>query len=76
MKAYVVTTGLVFLLIVVAHGARLISEGPHLLKQPTFLLTSVLCIALSGWAWRVSSLIQRRKNERTPVPSSNPRHDA
>lgn len=61
MKAYVVTSGIVFLLVVLAHIARLISEGVHLLVQPTFALTSVLSTALTIWAWRLFSRLSRNK---------------
>jgi hypothetical protein len=53
MKPYVVTTGLIFVLIVAAHIARLAAEGSHLLKQPTFLFTSLLSVAMAVWAWRL-----------------------
>ena len=61
MKAYVVTTGMVFTLIVAAHIARIISEGVHLVKQPTFAFTSVLSVALSVWAWRLLRELSRAK---------------
>ena len=53
MKAYVLTSGFVFLLVVLAHVARLMAEGVHLLTQPTFALTSVLSVGLAVWAWLV-----------------------
>jgi hypothetical protein len=53
MKTYLITTGAVFALILAAHVARLLAEGPHLLKEPTFMFTSLLSIALSTWAWRL-----------------------
>ena len=34
MRAYVITTGIVFALLVVAHILRLIEEGSQLMKQP------------------------------------------
>jgi hypothetical protein len=52
MRSYVLVSGMVFLLIVLAHVARLFAEGIHLLKEPAFAFTSVLSIALVGWAWR------------------------
>jgi hypothetical protein len=56
VKAYVLTTGLVFALILAAHIARLFAEGFQLLRQPTFLTTSLLSIGLAWWAialvWR------------------------
>jgi hypothetical protein len=53
MKSYVLTTGLVFVLIVAAHVARLFAEGPGLLKEPAFVFTSVLSVGLAVWAWRL-----------------------
>jgi hypothetical protein len=53
MKAYILTTGIIFLLIVAAHVARVYAEGLHLIRQPTFAFTSLLSIALSVWAWRL-----------------------
>ena len=53
MKAYVITTGIVFALIVVAHVARVMAEGAQLLKEPSFIFTSLLSVALCVWAWRV-----------------------
>jgi len=60
MKAYVLTTGAIFLLIVAAHVARVFSEGPNLLKEPLFEITSVLAIAFTSWAWRVFRQLSRR----------------
>lgn len=53
MKAYVITTGVIFLLVLLAHIARLFAEGAHLLLQPVFAFTSVLSIALTIWSWRI-----------------------
>ena len=53
MKAYVMTTGTVFGLIVVAHIWRAIAEGPSLVKDPFFILATIVAISLSLWAWRV-----------------------
>ena len=53
MKAYVLTSGIVFALVVAAHIARVVAEGPRLLVQPTFALTSVLSLVLTVWAWRM-----------------------
>ncbi len=58
MKAYVITSGSIFGLIVVAHVLRIIAEGPRLLDLPYILLT-VAAAALSLWAWRVLRLLPR-----------------
>ena len=41
MKAYVMTTGAVFGLLTLAHIWRVIEEGPHLAKQPWWVLITV-----------------------------------
>ena len=53
MKAYVITTGVVFALILAAHVARVVAEGAHLLTEPVFIGTSLLSAGLCFWAWRV-----------------------
>jgi len=53
MKAYLVTTGTVFGLIVLAHIWRVFEEGSRLAKEPAFLLLTIAAAALSLWAWRL-----------------------
>lgn len=53
MKAYLITTGTVFALIVVAHLARLADEGWYMLEDPWFIALTLLAAGLSGWAWRL-----------------------
>ena len=53
MKAYVSTTGVVFAVLTVAHIWRVIEEGPHLAKDPWYVLITVAAAALSLWAWLV-----------------------
>jgi hypothetical protein len=59
MKAYIITTGLVFALITIAHIARIATESRHVLHEPIFLVLTILAAALSIWAFvvlrRVSS---------------------
>jgi hypothetical protein len=50
MKTYVMTTGSVFALIVVAHIWRVLEEGTHLARDPFFILITVAATALSAWA--------------------------
>ena len=59
MKAYVLTTGIVFVLVLAAHIARIASEGSHLMTEPNFAFTSTLSIALSFWAWRLFRRLSR-----------------
>jgi cell shape-determining protein MreD len=53
MRSYVITTGLVFLAVVLVHVARVAFEGMHVLHDPAFIVTTVLAIALVAWAWRL-----------------------
>jgi len=46
MKAYLVTTGTVFGLIVLAHVWRVFVEGAHLAKEPPFVLVTMAAAAL------------------------------
>jgi len=50
MKAYVMTTGAIFGLIVVAHAWRAVEEGAQVAKDPWFVAFTVLAVALCGWA--------------------------
>ena len=50
MKAYLITTGTVFGLIVIAHLWR-ISAEPSQIKEPWFVVLTLLAAAFSGWAF-------------------------
>jgi hypothetical protein len=49
MRLYIITTGVIFALITVAHIARIASES-HVLKEPFFLLLTLLSAALTIWS--------------------------
>ncbi len=53
MKAYVITTGAVFGLLTLAHIWRAIEEGPHLAKDPFYILITVAAATLCLWALRL-----------------------
>ena len=53
MKAYLITTGTVFGLIVLAHVWRVFEEGARLARDPWFILLTIVAAALSFWAWRL-----------------------
>ena len=55
MKAYLITTGSVFALIVVSHVLRFITEGGAL-REPSLWLLTVLPAGLSFWAWSLLRL--------------------
>jgi tetrahydromethanopterin S-methyltransferase subunit E len=52
VRAYVVTTGLLFGSIVLLHTWRVIVE-PHLATRAWYLLLTLLAAALAVWAWRL-----------------------
>jgi hypothetical protein len=56
MKAYIITTGVVFALITLAHILRVIAEGPRLLTEPLWVLLTLATAGLSLWAWRLLRL--------------------
>jgi hypothetical protein len=56
MKAYVMTTGVVFALLTLAHLLRMIAEGPHLARDPFWVLVTVAAAGLCVWAWRLLRL--------------------
>ena len=53
VSAYLIVTGVAFLLVFAAHLARVYAEGLHVLGQPVFLGSSLLCLGLTLWAWRL-----------------------
>jgi hypothetical protein len=59
MKAYLITTGTIFGLIVVAHIWRVFEEGSRLAKDPVFVLLTIAAAALSFWAWRLFRRLPR-----------------
>ncbi|HTH39084.1 MAG TPA: hypothetical protein VL572_14005 [Pyrinomonadaceae bacterium] len=50
MKAYLVVTGIVFLLLGVSHIARVVAEGTHLFAEPVFVLTTISSAGIFVWA--------------------------
>ncbi len=64
MRAYIVTTGTVFALITVAHIWRIFAEGAHLLKEPWFILLTLLTALLCIWAFSLLC------NTKAPTPAT------
>jgi hypothetical protein len=60
MKAYLITSGVIFGLIPVLHIWRAIEEGPHLAKEPDFIAVTALAAGLSIWAFRLLKISSRR----------------
>ena len=59
MKAYLITTGIVFALITAAHIARVFAEGTRLAKEPDFIALTLLACGLSLWAWYLLARLSR-----------------
>ena len=53
MKAYVITTGVVFGLLTAAHIWRAIEEGAHVASDPSFAVITIAAAALCVWACRL-----------------------
>ena len=52
MRAYVATTGVIFLLLTLAHVVRAFQER-NLISEPWFWLVTVLPAVLAAWALRL-----------------------
>ena len=52
MKAYLLTTGGLFVLLVLSHVARVFVE-PAVGRQPFFLLITTVSLALAVWAFKL-----------------------
>jgi hypothetical protein len=59
MKAYLITTALAFGALTLAHVWRVIVEGMALLRNPWWMLVTVLAAALCLWACRLLWLLPR-----------------
>jgi hypothetical protein len=66
MRSYVITTGVLFALLVVAHIWRIFGENPRLASDPWYLAITAACAALAVWAW----VVLRRSGHGTDVGKS------
>jgi hypothetical protein len=55
MKPYLITTGVVFGLLTLAHIWRVIVEGPRRAAEPWYVLITLASAALCLWAVRLLS---------------------
>jgi hypothetical protein len=60
MKAYLITTGTVFALIVLSHVLRFITEGGAV-REPLLWLLTLLAAGLSFWAWSLLRLASTQR---------------
>lgn len=67
LRAYLVTTGILFGVLAVLHVWRAIVEWPHPTMQADFVLGQAALVAvpgiLSGWAWRLLWKTRRGNEE-------------
>ena len=59
MKAYIITTGVIFGLITAAHVARIAAEGSRLATEPLFAALTVLSGTLCAWAFVLARRLTR-----------------
>jgi len=59
MKAYIITTGVVFGLLTVAHIWRALEEGARVAKDPFFVVITIIAASLCVWACRLLRLSSR-----------------
>jgi hypothetical protein len=50
MRAYVLTSGLIFLVLALAHVARFVAEGAGPLHNPLSVASSLLGLGMALWA--------------------------
>ena len=68
MRAYLIVSGLLFVLVAVAHAARIVVEGAWHLREPDFMLSTLAVLAMAAWA----AYLLIRHSKRAPVA---PRQD-
>jgi hypothetical protein len=59
MKAYVVTTGVLFALLTLAHLWRIAAENSRLAAEPDFVLITLASAALCAWSVAVFRRLRR-----------------
>ena len=59
MKAYIITTGVVFGLLTVTHVWRALEEGARVAKDPFFVVITIIAASLCVWACRLLRLSSR-----------------
>ena len=53
MRSYLLTSGTIFGLIVLAHLSRILAEGAHLARDPWWILITLVAAGLCVWAFRL-----------------------
>ena len=70
MRAYVITTAVVFTLLTLAHVWRTAVEGWVVVKDPWFMLSTVIATALAIWAWRIAATLRRSSSVLSGIDDS------
>ena len=60
MRAYLLSTGTLFGLIVVAHVWRVFAESRTLLRDPWYWLLTAVALGFSVWAFRLVRTVRRQ----------------
>jgi len=60
MRAYLITTGILFALLTGAHLWRIAAESRRLATEPDFVIITLVAAGMSVWAFR----LLRRERER------------
>jgi hypothetical protein len=55
VKAYLITSGVIFGLIPVLHVWKAIAEGPQTAKNPVFILSTATAAGMCVWAFWLAS---------------------
>ena len=63
MKAYLITTGILFVGMIGLHILKAYYEGIHTLKDPHFILLTLLSAGLAVWAFCLLKSVSRRPHE-------------
>lgn len=61
MKAYLLTTGIAFGLILIAHAWRVVFESHELARDPGFIVLSLVAAGMSAWAFYLVRANSRAK---------------
>lgn len=64
MRAYLISTGVLFALVAVAHVWRVIAESSELATDPWFILLTILAVGMSAWAFRLLRSVTRASDQR------------
>ncbi len=51
MRSYLVLSGVLYFLLVLAHVARVVEEGTSVARSPMFAITTVAALLMTAWSW-------------------------